>query len=156
MQTIWNNRVIFRWGEGVGEQCILLSLDQPFVVRPGLAPNVNTAEVSYLEYDKLGGDPRKTGRVEFWCTGKAEPDAVWDKWSIVEVQALQAARTVAQGEIRTVRYRLHLADRREGFIFPRGGLLWEGEVNGDEGGGSLADEQRLAGEAMPGGDGDSD
>lgn len=145
MGNVRYNIVTFRWSPELWD-FIVLKLDNPWVIAPGVEPTINPAEVPWFEYDKLGTDPTvHRGEISFWSNDRPprqadwemdpeeeearEPDVTLQAWRIVSVEPVQIGVDATTMRRRVLKYRLHFADQREQFTAPRGGLLCVGKVN---------------------------
>lgn len=116
---------------------VFLTLPQPFVIKTGLRPDVVRAVVPYTEYDKLGGKPIRTGRLDFWYSSlpptrprqRGWPDVSYVDMRIVDVEPGDVGIPAGQSTARVVEYTLLLSDFRERFVPPRGGRVYLGLVN---------------------------
>lgn len=150
-----NNLVTFRPAGGAR---VLLSLEGEFTLTAGVEPNVNRAVLLHDGYALLGGAVGVPGRLEFWYGASplpeadggngpgAAPDRYMDGIRIVEVEPLRIGVLAGETEERVVAWRVALADVRERFAPPLGGLLMRGLVNPDatEAGAAAAGEASCA------------
>jgi hypothetical protein len=134
---------IITFHPGGGGTGLVLTLDNDWVMTPGVEPNVNTAVCSYKEFDKLPKDLFDlSGDVCFWFHGDPtgvdgegvanRPDVRINKVSLVSVDVSKWGRIDEPPfNVRITEYRLYLADRRQAFVWPRGGFLQLGDLNAE-------------------------
>ncbi|MGE5608022.1 MAG: hypothetical protein ACM359_02105, partial [Bacillota bacterium] len=116
---------------------IPLALESEFVLTPGLKPNVNCFVVPAAVYQALQAAKARTGTLQFWYNDgddsgdgetPGEPDYQLLRVSVVDVQPVLLEQP-PQAAPRIAKYRLCLADRRQAFLPPRGGVLRRGKIN---------------------------
>ena len=119
-----------------------VSLDSDWVMQAGVKPDVNSAIVSWVEYDQLiAGVPAGQtalsimGNMQFWSTvnqasGAMQKDHEIGYVYLVDIEPLEFGCTFAGGTLRPIKYRLYFADYRQNFAPPKGGTLRQGIVNG--------------------------
>lgn len=78
---------------------LALRLEGDLVRTAGMKPDIVTASVTYKEFDKLGGDLDRAGKLEFWYQGApgeldeegqpVRPQLTLAKWRLVEAEAAE-------------------------------------------------------------------
>lgn len=137
-----NNLITFAPNNGEGER-VPLSLEGDFELTPGIEPNVNTAIVDYAGMESLGWHLDEAGTIEFWYSAQiattaggglvfnGQADRFLKQVRIVEVEPVKVGFVPGQAKDCIAFWRIALADTRERFAPPLGGILNEGLLNPD-------------------------
>lgn len=139
---IYRNIVTYRVGQEADAPRVVLQLTSPWVRTVGLDPDYNAVVVTAAELAKLGGDYSRPGTVEFWFHSPPPasqpggdpqqeptvPDVALAQIRVVDIKP-RLTRGGAENPQQLVEYILVLADKRDGWLPPRGGLLRRGLVN---------------------------
>lgn len=129
---------------------IPLKLENDWTVSPGIKPNVNTAIIPYTSWDLIANIENFYLRSVKWDvrfffkdspynpdTGRLiDPssdagDVVLRQHYLIDVEAMTIGMPVDAPVTtrRVVEYRVYIADRRQQFFSPRGGAMFDGEIN---------------------------
>jgi hypothetical protein len=93
----------------------------------GFKPNVNRVRITATGFAALVAIGIQTpGKLEFFCSNDLTPDLVIEEQRVIE--ATVGAISGTAGAVKAVDYLLQLADRREEFQPPRGGVLGKGPI----------------------------
>lgn len=114
---------------------ITLKLTGDMLLTAGVQPNVHTFDARWPEVEPIQDDPGRMGTIEFWSTGTPDqggaPDLELKRMRIVDIETVTFGFIKGRPGRGPVVVRLHIADRRELFTWPRGGILQLGEFNKD-------------------------
>jgi hypothetical protein len=135
MSRYWN-RIIWRVELGAGAvRSVDLILLGEYVLDPGLKPNVNKFRCNYRDWARLeeaaaavGSWTGLVGRLEFWNTNSGAdqgqtPDWWMAKTRLVDIDPGDIGTPLDSPGRKMVDWTLLLADVREAWVAPRGGML---------------------------------
>jgi hypothetical protein len=114
---------------------VMLTLDA-WTRTAGLAPDLNSAVIPYIEFEKLQGRLLGLrGDVEFWFrahpddSGDPVPDVILNQIYLISATPEARGRVPGESTDRIISYRATFADHRIAWQPPRGGLLFDGRLN---------------------------
>lgn len=107
-----------------------------FKLTPGVKPNACSFMALYSYVERLGQFPGRVGSLQFFFqndpfpkSGPPTPDFEIREMRIVDLVPGKIAKLKGSDILRPIEYQIVLADRREAFEAPRGGVLTHGSLN---------------------------
>jgi hypothetical protein len=119
-----------------------VKLQGEFVWAAGMEPGITPAAMLWEDFERIREKLEQDMKLEFWWSWSpgqniegAGPDVVHEKMRIVELAPLERGKLAQEadlpggGPLRTTVYRVAISDFRDRWVWPRGGVLWKGEIN---------------------------